>query len=1456
MKKTLIPTLIGIILQSSSLFGGSVCDDKLANCGAGCPTAAITANQVSLSISDHGSTNSKILNKMTINGTSFSELVPLDLLKVEFSNKDASHFILENGTKRASSNQSSYSGHLAQSFNSNNLNYYNSQDGGGNRDGDKVKIYYKNLITSTGNRYLMLTERCGNNSQYVYAIDSLGKRISAKRKGKTIYTQGASNYFSTNHFVNGATGEQTLYVAIWPLTSFLTEGKKIAGFVIEQKPSETTTDTHDAGDGKIQLFVKAGSLSCNISAKDDVYNTVLHVGSSTPSVLANDDADGSQATNANIHDNIKITNLAGLPAGTTISTSGRIKIAAGTKSGTFYPIYQICLAKDNDYCDTAKVTLKVQNLPRAVNDKDTTDQGLSVLVDVLHNDTHTDKSEIPKLTIKSSTAGSHGTTSIDRKGTSTPVDDEILYTPSIGYFGVDTFHYTIKDSAGQTSTAEVQITIRKGPDTTIANDTVIEGGALDFRFSLDHAYGADIVYTLNIKDNTTDNRDYDKNTLLEVTVPANTLFSHFILPTIDDPVDEVDSENFTLSIVSTDSDIGDISDTATGFILDNDFSPEAQDDNVVTDEGVPVKIFALANDTHPTTWEKIRIVSAQQGKNGKTYIDTKGTPAPEDDVIIYTPNRGFVGTDSFEYRDRDIQGNEDTAMVYVKIVAAPNVFIEDDKVVEGRDLRFKIRLSRPYGKDTKLSLLATNNTTNDDDHEAKSTDMSVVIKKGTMSSIFVLPTIDDPIDEIDSENLTLSVLRASTAIGDISDTGIGYILDNDSSPIAVNDTKKTDQGLPVNVKVLKNDSHPTKGEKIKIVSSTPGANGTTAIDTKGTVSKYDDEITYTPSDEFSGVDTFEYTIEDLQGNQATATVTIKIRTAPSILIADAKVPEGIFLAFNVTLSHPYGRDIKLNLDYVNNTTNDEDHKGKSSKLEITIPKGRLLVKFRLKTVDDLLVEEQSENLTLKMVAVEPSFLPISDTATGYILDNDFAPRAYDDNVKGINKKPTTVCVLKNDLDGTSDIDKSTLRIFENNSTVSTLTVSNEGIWEVNNDSGCITFTPNEDYIGDPTPIEYYVEDKGTNPVTATVRINYPPLAMPDNLIASVNDEVTIKVLENDKETGSIINKSSVKLIDKNLKEQVKIYIEEKGTFSINDEGAVIFTPDLNFNGIVEIPYTFKEVNGDVSNRATITILYPRLVDDLLLSKYIGGHKDSFDIVGNDSEDIYDISLIGHVNKGSKSKKANTLKLAKDKDLDKNITKDNFVESNATVVTELKVASEGTWSLKGTVITFTPDKEFFGNPTPIRYTARLKDHQINPAKITIIYKKSGPLALDNLGIPVTNHERLVLNVLSNDDFGLHGSGKEIMSWTKPKHGRIVVNEKGTPYNIEDDVLVYKAKSVDYYGTDEFMYTITDARGQTSTARVTLNVSCSSSQPTDGAGVSKYLLLLLFPFILLFRRRKSV
>ncbi|MEM1335804.1 MAG: Ig-like domain-containing protein, partial [Actinomycetota bacterium] len=56
-----------------------------------------------------------------------------------------------------------------------------------------------------------------------------------------------------------------------------------------------------------------------------------------------------------------------------------------------------------------------------------------------------------------------------------------------------------------------------------------------------------------------------------------------------------------------------------------------------------------------------------------------------------------------------------------------------------------------------------------------------------------------------------------------------------------------------------------------------GANGTVAIDDKGTADTTDDTVSYTPDGAFEGEDSFTYTISDGEGGSDTATVTVSVQ---------------------------------------------------------------------------------------------------------------------------------------------------------------------------------------------------------------------------------------------------------------------------------------------------------------------------------------------------------------------------------------------------------------------------------------------------------------------------------------------------------------------------------------------------------------------------------------------------
>ena len=112
--------------------------------------------------------------------------------------------------------------------------------------------------------------------------------------------------------------------------------------------------------------------------------------------------------------------------------------------------------------DSATITVTVEpsnNLgPTALADTSSTSRRTPVTIDVLSNDTDpenldSDPNNDDNLTIFAVTNPLHGT--------AVELGGQVVYTPKAGYNGEDIFRYTIRDSVGNESSAEVTVTINK-----------------------------------------------------------------------------------------------------------------------------------------------------------------------------------------------------------------------------------------------------------------------------------------------------------------------------------------------------------------------------------------------------------------------------------------------------------------------------------------------------------------------------------------------------------------------------------------------------------------------------------------------------------------------------------------------------------------------------------------------------------------------------------------------------------------------------------------------------------------------------------------------------------------------------------------------------------------------------------------------------------------------------------
>jgi large repetitive protein len=249
-------------------------------------------------------------------------------------------------------------------------------------------------------------------------------------------------------------------------------------------------------------------------------------------------------------------------------------------------------------------------------------------------------------------------------------------------------------------------------------------------------------------------------------------------------------------------------------------------------------------------------------------VDNGSLSAFADGSFNYTPDAGFTGTDSFQYRMQDASGN----------VSAPvTVTIE---VVEGN--RAPIGVDDQYAvvAGTTLTVVAPGFLANDLDLDGEALSATTIVDNVDHGALSAFAdgsfnyTPDAGFTGTDSFQY-----RMQDASGNISApvTVTIDVLDFNAPPMAVDDTFDAVQDTPLTIVapgVLANDTDPDGDPLAVDTYDATSANGATITMTP------DGAFTYTPATGFAGTDTFTYTITDGRGGTDTATVTIAVNAPP------------------------------------------------------------------------------------------------------------------------------------------------------------------------------------------------------------------------------------------------------------------------------------------------------------------------------------------------------------------------------------------------------------------------------------------------------------------------------------------------------------------------------------------------------------------------------------------------
>jgi len=154
----------------------------------------------------------------------------------------------------------------------------------------------------------------------------------------------------------------------------------------------------------------------------------------------------------------------------------------------------------------------------------------------------------------------------------------------------------------------------------------------------------------------------------------------------------------------------------------------------------------------------------------------------------------------------------------------------------------------------------------------------------------------------------------------------------------------------------------------------------------------------------------------------------------------------------------------------------------------------------------------------------------------------------------------------------------------------TLTVPGEGVWSVDS-NGVVRFSAEDGFTLIPTPIKYSVENNEgiqSNEATITLVQGGVTVVIHDDIaVANGSSPIVIDILSND--IGDTKG-STVLLVAGDGSLSREVLIEGEGQWSVDSDNRIIFTPLDGYTGTpTPIEYVVRDINGNLSNRATIRV---------------------------------------------------------------------------------------------------------------------------------------------------------------------------------------------------------------------------------------------------------------------------
>ena len=267
----------------------TITETCIDNIPPGNPTAAIVAGDLTLDISNLADPGTPAtFNSATIAGqpNPFTGIYAPNVVDYQFANPlaDSQYIRRELSTlSNITDNPAIFNQGLLDANAENNLRHYLSTDNTIDPT-DYTEFIYNTAIAAASNRYVVITERNGNNEMSIQALDATLNPTG------NIVLANAATYIDTGAITDFG---QNVFVTIYPLTALVSSGTDIQGIRITQSGAAATGG--DGGDGKAFIIYDPSfySLPPTIDVTTSIVQPDCVTNLGSISIVANDNGGGA-----------------------------------------------------------------------------------------------------------------------------------------------------------------------------------------------------------------------------------------------------------------------------------------------------------------------------------------------------------------------------------------------------------------------------------------------------------------------------------------------------------------------------------------------------------------------------------------------------------------------------------------------------------------------------------------------------------------------------------------------------------------------------------------------------------------------------------------------------------------------------------------------------------------------------------------------------------------------------------------------------------------------------------------------------------------------------------------------------------------------------------------------------------------------------------------------------------